>query len=430
MGGDETDGAAPQLLITCDISHRYEYKLEGTKPGDINESKILALETLVNEMLGLRSNLSSVSKFDPEEFLGTISKPFSVLGCHMISGLATRLGIDTTELPKFLGTIGYYTKCQGRYSQVARISILQFIHAQMSGSGSCEGHLATWARANPAHALALVIAALVVNNSKLRKRKSSSVKVERTKSAILNQSLLEFLSNTLFFQNMESGRKAQLLSLVRETLRATDPNMFNAMLVHEDDMMLADSDLQIMQSSILVAMHSHVFRKFKVHWAWSEGRIRDLENTLASSMFDFAFALDAKRIHCNEYKQVHGWFLDTEILPFVQMWVRVTGNNIKAHPLCLAIHRLGRTYEMLSDETAVNCVQSAPVRNATHQASLLQQQGTVESKRRLQDNEERSPVPGDAAIVLSVCKMYGIAGMETLFLDDCPPRTRTRATTV
>ena len=302
----------------------------------------------------------------------------------------------------------------------------------MAGTGSCEGLLATWAQANPAHALALVIAALVVNDSKLKKTRKSSgtVKIERKKSALLNQSLLEFLSDTLFFQTMETNRKAELLFLVSEALQATDPNMFVTMLVHEADMTLSDRDLQIMQSSILVAVHSHVFRKFKVHSAWSEGRINDLENTLVSGAFDVEFCLDAESIHCTRYTQVHAWFLDTVILPFVQMWIRVTGSNIMMHPLCLAIHRLGRTYEMLSDETVVTCLQSDPVRSATRRASSLQQ-GTVEPSQywlTTLENKERSPVPGEPAIVLSVCKMYGIAGMETLFLDDCQPPTSTRAT--
>ena len=393
----------------------------------------LELESILHEMPELKAKLCSVQKFDPDALLDATSKPFSVLGYHMISGLAEKLGIDRTHLPQFVGTLGHIMKKQGRAAQVARLLSLQFIEAQVSGTGPDGGLLAQWATENPSCALALVISAMVSNGTGIAKavagkpsRRKSSLDSRRRRSFHLNEALVEFLSYTMFFREMEPDVRVKLLTRVKETLAATDPEMPKLMLDHEKEMELADRDVLIMQATLLVAMYSHVFRKFKVHFEWCRSRVEALTGAPMSSAPSrkASFALVEDDLKMKHYAQAHSWLLGKVLAPFLQMWVRLTGNDSSINVLCIAVQRLAGTYDMFCEDTNVpHSSRSVPV------VDLSTPQEEAETSWQLYlDNSERSQsVPADPAAVLSVCEMYGISSMQVLFASSKSSCSKSRA---
>ena len=382
----------------------------------------LELESILGEMPDLKARLTSVQKFNPDDLLDATSKPFSVLGYHMISGLAEKLGIDLVHLPQFVGTLGYVMKKQGREAQAARLLSLQFIEAQISGSGPGGGLLADWASENPGYALALIIAAMVSNDACMAKAAAGKAKNRSTdrnkKSKRLNESLIDFLSCTMFFRGMATNVRVELLTRVMETLSATDPEMLKHMLDNEKEMALADRDVLIMQATLLVATYSHVFRKFKVHYQWCKYRVEALHGQPMSAPFKIKFSLVENDLKMAHYAQAHSWFIGKVIAPFLQMWVRLTGNDSSKNVLCLAVQRMARTYDMLCDTTVIDCTQTVPVRAVlTRQASSKPVGEEDNAWQLFLDDSERSPVPADPVAVLSVCKMYGISSMKVLFAN-------------
>ena len=401
----------------------------------LDTDKNLELESNLCETPELKKKLSSVRNFNPDDFnlLDASSKPVSVLGYHMISGLAAKLGIDGTHLPQFVGTIG---EKQGDASQADRLLALQFIEAQMSGTDSPDGGLlARWTTENPRLALALVISAMVSNDAGIAKtgatvrtmrksgemRKSGGSRRHR-KSFHLNESLMEFLSCTMFFRTMEPDFRVELLARVRETLSATDSQMPQLMLDNEKEMELADRDMFIMQATLLVATYSHVFRKFKVHFQWCRNRVEALKGAPMSSPFKTSFDLGEGDLKSRHFAQSQSLFLRNVIAPFLQMWLRLmTGNEspLGSNVLCLAVQRLARTYDMLCDTKIVDSTKSDPARRwLSSQASWMPPGAAFEAAcQSYLDNNEGSTGSADPHAVLSVCEMYGISSSQVLNTD-------------
>ena len=384
----------------------------------INIDRALELECILHEMPELKAKLSSVQNFDPDVLLEATSKPFSVLGYHMLSGLAEKLGMDRTQLPQFVGTVGYVMKKQGKAAQAARLLSLQFIEAQISGTGPDGGLLAPWATENPSFAMALVISAMVSNDAGIAKtvarktsnRDSDPRSLRNTRSFHLNKSLIKFLSCTAFFQEMDPDVRFELLTRVKETLSATDPAMLKFMLDNEKAMELSNRNILVMQATLLVATYSHVFRKFKVHCQWCRFRIEALTGQpMPAQRFEMSFAMFEDDSMMRQYAQAHSWFLGKVMSPFLDMWVRLTGNEASTNVLCRAVQRLAGTYDMLCDNAnSPEDTQSSPV----FDVSMPQGAETSGKLYDLDCNRERSSVPAsDPVAVPSVCEIYGISSI-------------------
>mmetsp|Transcript_10482 Transcript_10482/g.18989 ORF Transcript_10482/g.18989 Transcript_10482/m.18989 type:complete len:204 (-) Transcript_10482:1291-1902(-) len=84
--------------------------------------------------------------------------------------------------------------------------------------------------------------------------------------------------------------------------------------------------MTLLQTSLFLAGHSHIFRKFNIHVQWCGERVATLQNTFvldqAGKRTEFAFFPASEK--SARFAGLQIWFLSNVMLDFVTAWIEAT----------------------------------------------------------------------------------------------------------
>jgi len=237
----------------------------------------------------------------------------------------------------------------------------------------------------------------------------------------------QFLLSTAYVQAWPEAERAELLSIVGQLNEVSSPTTFGKILNQQVVLLLADRDLFLLQTTLVVASHSHIMRKFQTHLAWCEQMFRKLEGLPISvdGETDFCFGVEEAETPSQRFAESQNWVILHIILPFVRMWAQIA-EVPEAQALSRKVERLAGTYDMMCvrqvadiDAMRANIHSTVPVRK------LIEDMGTTKPGKDsdvlascplVNGNEKHVEIPYDSMGMLSVCKMYNINVDELLYV--------------
>lgn len=413
----------------------------------------------------LRASLLHLKGFNTKALMAASRRPISLLAFMTILPAVEQLdGMDgLKQLPNLLGILARLIRRSGSNMQQSKLCVVQFLYCETQPTG-CLHYLL---RDDPLGVLALCLAALTSGVTKVKdtvrraqtmsasisspdpprerghmshqknnkttnsfggSKSSFTTNLRETAAVAQARAICVLLSRTAYFKTLPEKSGTRLLELVSEISHVADPNMLEIMLRNETLMQQSGrSERHLLQATLVVASHSHLFRKFKDdHLAWCANRATNLQNSAVTSdeLTPFAFTPGDCHFASVRFSTSQVWTIENVMLPFTCLWARMVGGS-RPKELCMAVARMARTYEMTYKAP---CMQSSagPGGNALLHSSVPIRQFKSDAppvEKMILSGDVKCPfvdrckgsvpLPEDVPGMLSVCRMYNV-NAETL----------------
>lgn len=409
-------------------------------PEDNDDAGPTKLQELITEVdalpLALLRTFTDLQTFNAGAVVEASSRPLSLISFVAVREAATSLGFGLEHLPSLLGALSRCIRKQGSHAQLQKLFTLQFLHHQQQPTGA----LYRLSRDKPQFILAVCLAALtydvpglavklVKNASKLTTNTGTASVglLGRRRTTAQGQAVKQFLLSTAYVQAWPEAERAELLSLVGQLNEISSPTTFGKIMNQQVVMLLANRDLFLLQTTLLVASYSHLTRKFKTHLAWCEQMFVKMEGLPISvdGETDFCFGVEEADSPSQRFAESQNWVILHIILPFVRMWAQIA-EVPEAQALSRKVERLAGTYDMMCvrqvadiDAIRANIHSTVPVRKLIEDLSTTKPgkySDVLASCPLVNGNEKQIEIPYDSMGMLSVCKMYNINVDELLYV--------------
>jgi hypothetical protein len=407
---------------------------------DIDDAGPTKLQELITEVGALPPALlrsfTDLQAFNAGAVVEASSRPLSLISFIAVREAASSLGYGLEYLPSLLGALSRCIRKQGSHAQLQRLNTLQFLHQQQQPTGA----LHRLSRDKPQFILAVCLAALtydvpglakpVKNASKLSTNTGTAtvgLLARRRTTAQGQATAKQFLLSTAYVQAWPEAERAELLSIVGQLNEVSSPTTFGKILNQQIIVLLADRDLFLLQTTLVVASHSHIMRKFQTHLTWCEQMFRKLEGLPISidGETDFCFGVEEAETPSPRFAESQNWVILHIILPFVRMWAQAA-EVPEAQALSRKVERLAGTYDMMRvrqvadiDAMRANIQSTVPVRKSNEDMGTTKpgkDSDLLASCPLVNGNKKQIEIPYDSMGMLSVCKMYNINVDELLYV--------------
>mmetsp|Transcript_35861 Transcript_35861/g.64038 ORF Transcript_35861/g.64038 Transcript_35861/m.64038 type:complete len:517 (-) Transcript_35861:586-2136(-) len=298
-----------------------------------------------------RRKLADLRSFSARDFAENSRRPLSVVSFTILQRAAEELGHGLEHLPSLLGHLSRSSRKQGLGSQRHQLNVLQFLYCQQQPGGVLE-------RAPPLQIIAITLCALALevkhfrNVNRTRSALSAGPKRDLDKGRTMSRdaslsggsissiagnngsgrlvlyepmTFSTFMLRSAYVRSFPEGKRAALLQLVKKLYSVTDTSKFQELLNGErlfPLLTLDDRDVFLLQTTLLVASNSHLFRRFDEHTAWCKKRVADLQRQVVCPNGDSVFAFDSP--DSVRFAKSHYWVLQYIMVPFLEMWARIT----------------------------------------------------------------------------------------------------------